>query len=621
MKNLMVLFLAFCALGTMAQDISQEPDVLSVPENVKIDASLYQVGQIANTSIAEAENKMENMNLRMRGEDSGARFVNVEIVYKNDYLAEEITDMIDVSYLESLGFKVESSWMNRASVWVEASEILSLGAKLGSDYFMFAVRNYIDDNQGPAEMNSSTYQTASTGGNGIRIGVIDSGFMNLQTAINAGAAPTPAYMWRAGGQVNNVSTMSVDTRHGTGCLETVFDHAPNATYEIYDSANMTEFGNAVAQCITNGVDIISHSKSYYNLGWGDNSGSACAAVNSAANSIGGIVVFTSAGNRANTHWEGDFEDDDGDDWHEWSGADELNNITVGNGGYCRASLSWNPVANSDYNVYIYRLSDNVILASSTNSGTTFEDCGWTNSTGSSVNVGIAVKRMGTASPVFEVFSHNSSTSDYQYAVASGSNTSPSNSTYANVISVGAVPFNLYGSDPGTGGIVASYSSQGPTNSGALAPDVSAPTNTTTVAYGGAFTGTSCATPNAAGMAAAFWSANSYLDNYGVTQILLRKAQLYKDWGANGDDNVYGKGGLFLYDYMANTRYLYRGGGNSTGALDRPFYNFEQAQSHTPNNGRVVILGGTYPENLVIGGGTGANRKVTYVSLIQSSIAN
>jgi hypothetical protein len=618
MKKILIIILLLQANLLAAQQVQTSAAELTAwetPENSRIDASLYQVGTLALTNKVQADRETENREFRTSSE-TGGKLINVEIVYKNDYTADTITDEIDVRYLESLGFKVQTFWENRASVWISTADILRLGEKLPDDYFMFAVYNDLPDNEGPGDMNSDTYQTASTGGNGIRVGIIDSGYQNLQLAINASAAPTPAYMWRAGSQQFSVAVMSVDTQHGTGCLETAFDHAPNSVFEIYDSGNMTELGNAVTRCIANGVDIISHSKSTYNLGWGDNTGAACIAAQNAVNN--GMLFFTSCGNRAQSHWEGSFADANSNNWHDWSGSDEFNNITVNSGGYCRASLSWNPVTNSNYDVYIYRISDNFILASSTNGGTTFEDTGWTNNTASSVAVGISVRKIGSASPTFEVFSHNSNTSSYQYQVASGSNTSPSNSTSSNIISVGAVNTTNYASAVGVTGIIMNYSSQGPTNSGNLAPKVSAPTNTTTVAYSGAFGGTSCATPNAAGMTAAFWSANSYLDNSGVRQVLFRKADLFKDWGANGSDNVYGWGGLFLYDRITNARYLYRGGSNALGFANRPFYTFNQAQSGTPDNGTVLILGGTYPEGITLGTGSGLSKDITYKSVVIKS---
>ncbi len=567
MKNILIVLLLSITFGGFSQEENLSNNTLlapQIPESVRIDASLYQIGQTAIKSLTSAQSLTQSMDLRTR-ETDGQTLINVEIVYKNDYNATKIIDEINTAYLESLGFKVETQWKNRASIWVNASEIISKGSKLDKDYFMFAVHNIRHDNEGPGLMNSSSY--SGTGGSGRRVAIFDSGFGSLSSASTNGHVPASfAYMWRNGSVVSTIASMSSGSIHGTACVETVFDHAPNATYELYDVGNNTEKGAAVTLCKAHGVDVISMSLSTYNTGWADNTGPACAAADDAGDN--GILFFTSCGNRAETHWEGSFSDSDNDSWHQFSGTDEGNNRTVGNEGTVVAYLSWNPVVNSNYDVYLYRSDNNALLASSTNSGTTFETASWTNNTGSSVNFYIAVKKVGSASPTFELFSHDDGT-DYQYQVAAGSNTSPSNSTNNNVISIGAVPRTSYNSASGTSGIIASYSSQGPTNSGNLAPKAAAPTNTTTFVYGGAFTGTSCATPNAAGMATAFWANHSYLDATGVRQILFKKADLYKDWGLSNSDNIYGNGGLFLYDYFANTRYLYRDGNNTTGLSYRP----------------------------------------------------
>lgn len=104
----------------------------------------------------------------------------------------------------------------------------------------------------------------------------------------------------------------------------------------------------------------------------------------------------------------------------------------------------------------------------------------------------------------------------------------------------------------------------------MAPDIVSPT-LTGVGNGGSFSGTSCSTPNAAGMAAAFWSAHPYLSNDGVRRIILRKAELYKDWGATGPDNVYGHGGLYLYDYHRKNRYIYHRAGNLASDISLPYF--------------------------------------------------
>jgi hypothetical protein len=368
----------------------------------------------------------------------------------------------------------------------------------------------------------------------------------------------------------------------------VFDHVPNAQYNIYKVATTSDLGNAVNQCITNGVDVISHSVSWYNLGWADNTGAACTAANNASNN--GILFFNSAGNRNGQHWQGNFDNSDGDSWHNWIGtADEQNTFTLGAGRSVNVRMQWNSASSSDhYDLYLYS-STSAVLASSTNTNS-FETLSYTNSGASTQTLNVAVLRNTASPPEFEVFI-DGGPSDLEYFSSAGSTTSPSNALGSNVISVGAVPQTSYGSPTGTSGIEASYSSRGPTNSGNQAPDLCAPTNTTTVAYAGAFGGTSCATPNAAGAAAAFWSGHPSLNATGVRRILFAKADLYKDWGTNGTDNVFGRGGVFLHDYYSLNRYVLKSALNTSSQSTLPYYSIEDIDNDgaVPSGLRIYYL--------------------------------
>ncbi|RYZ30712.1 MAG: hypothetical protein EOP49_39670, partial [Sphingobacteriales bacterium] len=278
-------------------------------------------------------------------------------------------------------------------------------------------------------------------------------------------------------------------------------------------------------------------------------------------------------------------------------------------------LSWNNSAGTNFDLYIVRTSDNAILASSTNTGTGvagYEYAEWTNN-GASIGVYFRIVRISGPATTFEMFTH--SAGEYQHATAAGSNTSPSNTTDLNVISVGAVSHTDWGQLSGVTGIIVDYSSQGPTNSGNIAPKICGPTNTYSWIYGTGFSGTSCSTPNVAGAIISFWSANSTLDATGVRQVVFRMAQLYRDWGAAGNDNVYGYGGFYLYSWASNLRYLFRTSNNAliTNA-SRPYYSMNVAQNLAPSNTTVIILnGGVYAETGLYGGtaALGLGKKILY----------
>ena len=592
-------------------------------ENYRMSSQLYQLAKLSGIDRNEAYERLPKAGMRLKADNR----INVEIVYRNDENLERITDKVSEIYLQSLGFEVEQVWKNRASVWIKLEDVLVKASRLPSDYFMFLVTPSRNDDQGPGVINSSTYKASpAPAGSGKRVAVFDNGFFNLSGAITNGKAKTPAYVGN-GGVASTVAGVNYSgNEHGTACVETVYDHCPNATFEIYANSNTTEKGAAVDDCIAHGVDVISMSQSEYNLGWFDNTGAACAYAQEAANA--GILFLTSCGNRANSHYEGIFTDSDADGRHEFSGNDESNNIISSiapdDGTHCY--LSWNTNAGTNFDLYLCRTSDNAILASSTNGGTSvsgFEVVSWSNTGSSSVGVYFRVVRISGPATTFEMFTH--SAGDYQFAVEQGSNTSPSNTTDLNVISVGAVSHTDWDEASGTTGIIVGYSSQGPTNSGNIAPKLCGPTATNTWIYGGAFTGTSCSTPNLAGAIIAFWSANSALDATGVRQIMYRKAQLYKDWGVAGNDNVYGYGGLYLYSWASSLKYMLRTGTNAAITnTTRPYYSMAVAQNLAPSGANIIILnGGNYVETGLYGNTatTGLNKSILYRSPFNNVTAN
>ncbi len=602
MKQQFIIIIALLTINTAfaQQDRWQELLQKKMPA-LPMASCLYQLGTYLEIDKAFTLEKVKEMNLVNRGEQLYVEFVD----YKNNIERAEISN---------LPAEITTIWKNRASAWVKISDLLKIANDLSSDLYLSAVYYPTNDDEGPGVMGSDNYITNGANGGGIDIAVFDGGFNMLTEARAASAAPTPANT-----TVFNPTgdPLESGSQHGTGCVETVFDHAPAADYFLCKIYSLSDMGDAVDWCITQGVDIISHSISRYNLGWNDNTGAACAAVQTATNA--GILFFTSAGNRNGTHWQGAFSDPDIDGNHNWQGNDEQNDFTVNDMGTVSINLQWNasPLVDA-YDLFLVEDGTDIVLASSTNLFG-YESIGWTNSSGSTMNVYLAVVA-GSAgfTPAFEVFNHDNGAGNFEYASTNSSTTSPSNSTQANCISVGALPLGSYGSASGTSGIIASYSSRGPTNDGALAPDICAPTNTTTVAYGGAFGGTSCATPNAAGAAAAFWSAHPGVSANGIRAILFRKAQLYNDWGASGPDNLYGNGGLELYNWVANTVYIHSYN-PAQPVNQQPYPGPQQADDFAPVDAHAVFLGGLYfapnPGSILL------DKEAVYRSLIEDAITD
>lgn len=503
-----------------------------------------------------------------------------------EFVHGDVTDLdkgIDAVMLNRrLGVKINNVYKNRASAWVELNRLIPLARQMPAGYLMEEVYIHDEDDQGPVLINSATYLANTSGGRGIRIAILEQNYIGLTTARIMGQAPT-----LANSQLINMTGDLFEapgTAHGTHSVQTVFDHAPEAEYFIIKIGGLADMGAAVQICIDNGVHIISHSLSRYNTGWGDNTGVACAAVQDASDN--GILFFTSAGNRNGTHWQGNFSDPNNNQWHNWNGNNERNSFTVSGHpdtlGRIQLHLQWSgPSTVNHYDLYLYDAENVTLLDLSTNTNG-FETINFTTDIDREVFFRVRRNNIpGVPPPAFEVFNHGRRCTDFSQSSTRGSTTSPSNSTAANLISVGAVPRHRYESDSGTDGIIAGYSSRGPTNGGRIRPHLCAPTNTRVVTPTGAigsYGGTSCATPNAAGAAAAFWSGHPQLNAEGVRRILFAKAGIYKDWGASGNDNIYGRGGLYLYDYHRNNRYILDAATNTAVVPRLPYISMWQMES-------------------------------------------
>ena len=596
--GLLLVTIALTTPGIRAS-AQQESDQLPPPpdsgaaKSLPMQSVLFEAAQLAkDTGASPLELRAELARRGITVDDNGR--VHVEIVGPIGSPA------VSQDAIALFGGAVSNTWRHRSDAWIPASRLVGVARILPPGYFMerAALPGYDDVvGEGPAATGSDEYRDGGADCSGVTIGTIDGGHDNLTEARNNGDAPTLGNSTQINYTPNTFEDPN-DGTHGTGVVEAIFDHCPGATYRIYKIDSLTDMGTAVDNGIVNGVDIFSHSLSRYNQGWADNSGDACAAANDAASN--GMIFFTSAGNRAQQHWQGNFNTGpDADNWHNWAGGDdETINISVANGGSGSYYLSWDKTGDTyDYDLYLYDSTLTSVLAASTNSGNNYESFTWQNNTGSTQTVHLAVFRDSGGTTEMEVFLHGSGTW-LQHAEAEGSTTSPSNCTNANVASVGAVGRTLYGSTPGST-VIKSYSSQGPSNSGMTLPDIVGPTDTTGFTYPGGFTGTSSATPNAAGTAGAFWSSALSLNSDGVRYLVFEKAKIFKAWGDLGTENVYGRGGISLYTYQANTVWVDRAAGNTGGASTLPYYFIADAQSAAVNGGRVVILGDSYPEAVTL----------------------
>jgi hypothetical protein len=466
-----------------------------------------------------------------------------------------------------------------------------------------------NDTQGPERINSNTYETGGANpnaGNGRTIAILDSGWGAYNFAMNDGLVPSAFTYYNCETGTCVVATIpggGGGVGHGTMSVQTVFHHAPAATYRIYNTPNNQARAAAIQHAASIGVHVITCSQSGYNTGWNDNSGILCAAVNASA--ANGIVMFFSAGNRNGTgatgengsHWQGNFNND-GNNFHRWAGNDIVNNRTtaVGNNNSFHVNIQCNNDGGGStlrYEIQIINTANNTVLASSQFAQSTTVN--WNNFTGSARNVGIRLRSLTSVRPAFEMWTHNEG--QYQYFSTENQTSSPGNCTNnPRLFAVAAVhQANYNQANPNA----MWYSSRGPTNQNNNSVTIAGPTITNVADYTGGGTqftitygGTSAATPNVAGAATALWSKHTGLTANHVRDILIWKAYNYKDWGTAGYDNVFGWGGAFLFTYNPTNIYLNQTTGSSGVAPSNgiyPWYSLKDIHNMALNNRNVIML--------------------------------
>lgn len=391
--------------------------------------------------------------------------------------------------------------------------------------------------EGTQGMGLEGWHNTGFKGRGAKIAIVDLGFDSYQTLM--GKELPPEVVARSFRTDEDIS--GEGNPHGTAAAEVVYDVAPEATLYLVNFSTEVELANAIDWLVEQNVHVISSSVGWPGTAYGDGRGSVNGLVQKAE--AAGIVWVQAAGNYGETHWSGRFSDSDGNGFHNFSGSDEGNTVTLRRSRpneervfRVEVFLTWDDwdTLEQDYDLFLFK-GESVVAQSTAFQNGTFpplEHIVFT--TASPGDYWISVQRF-RANRRVNLDLVTTINYEQEYNVPAESLVIPADSPYA--LTVGAV-------EPGTLNL-RPYSSQGPTKDGRPKPDLVAGDQVSTATYGpGAFPGTSAAVPYVAGAAGLIKSAQPSMPPHLVRLMLLGRAQ---GPGVAQRNNQLGAGSVFMGD--------------------------------------------------------------------------
>lgn len=331
-------------------------------------------------------------------------------------------------------------------------------------------------------------------------------------------------------------TFDEDECHGTACAEIIGDIAPNVTLYMVGLEELSQAGFIEAaeklNRLDERIDIVSSSIDF-SFGLFDEGDDICRAVGNLTRN--GTIWITAAGDSANKHWLGPFQDENENGFHEFGSDNESLNLTAERGDLIGVWLSWNDSwdwADQDFDLYLYSPIGTSAISRNPQEGYDGQKPAELVTMLAPVNgdYRIQIRRYSASEEniSFQLFSTHNLSNYIVSACSVGALASCSE-----CITVGAVDAQTL--------LLENYSSMGPTQDGRMKPELVAPDNITVSSYmPEMFGGSSASAPYAAGIFALALEKGRRMgmSDDEVVALLLDSAI---DLGPAGPENEYGYG--------------------------------------------------------------------------------
>ncbi len=455
------------------------------------------------------------------------------------------SDALPFAALRALGARVDAQSRSFARISASPAVLRRVAALDGIRELRFPLRPIPVEGAGSVVSESvaltgaSALQPLGINGSGVKVAVLDVGFIFLAGAQATGNIPTSAITVNFSDPNGTVETT---TAHGTAVAEQVVDMAPGAQLYVLMFADEIDFENAVTYVRDNGIRIANLSVNWFGASYYDDTGPINDIINH-SHDVDGVFWAVGGGNWAYRHWRGPWLDEDGDGWLSFAPNDERLGTVAEQAEVCWV-LNWNQYPGhyagtiTDLDLFVYS-NTNALVATSQNrqvAGAQPAEQACFPHVVSEEPYTIGVHRFSgpTAGLEMTLVSADSSVAPAE-AVFTSSLVDPADAHGA--FAVGAVDKDQW---PLPGPVLEGFSSQGPTTDGRLKPELVAPDRTASAAYGASALGTSFASPVVAGAAALLAQQAPGISANQIRAALVASAH---DIYTVGRDNFFGYGEL------------------------------------------------------------------------------